>query len=319
MAIEDRLGDYFDLWFGPATVQDVVAEVDGADVDVLVVDCMFANVPALAEARGMRAAVLVHLPYQPAIDGRWLDGWTWAVDTVNRFRAGLGLDRFEPATSLWAQVWGRADRVLVTTLEAFDFPADDRAANVRYVGPLREPPGGHAGDDVLDLLDGRPLVLVSLSSSYQHQEATLDRITEALAEVDAQVLVTVGPHVDAARVRAGANTIVRPWVPHEAVLPVASLVVGHGGHGTTIAALAAGVPLVCLPMGRDQHLVAERVEALGAGRVVPADAPVTTLRGAAVDVLERSTYREAAGEIAAQLASLGGAALAADELEGIVE
>jgi hypothetical protein len=38
---------------------------------------------------------------------------------------------------------------------------------------------------------------------------------------------------------------------------------------TTMAALGHGVPLLCTPIGRDQFFNAERVQALGAGRMGP--------------------------------------------------
>jgi hypothetical protein len=52
------------------------------------------------------------------------------------------------------------------------------------------------------------------------------------------------------------------------VLPSVDVVVSHAGLGTVTAALAHGVALVCHPFGRDQHLNAQRVEAVGAGVAV---------------------------------------------------
>jgi UDP:flavonoid glycosyltransferase YjiC (YdhE family) len=78
------------------------------------------------------------------------------------------------------------------------------------------------------------------------------------------------------------------------VLPHASLVVTHAGLGTVSAALAFGVPMVCLPLGRDQPLTAARVEAVGAGRILAPAAPVETVRAAIADVLADGRYRAAA-------------------------
>ena len=55
------------------------------------------------------------------------------------------------------------------------------------------------------------------------------------------------------------------YLPHSAVLPRCDVVVSHGGSGTVIGALAAGLPSVVLPMGADQPLNAARCEALGVG------------------------------------------------------
>lgn len=59
-------------------------------------------------------------------------------------------------------------------------------------------------------------------------------------------------------------------VPLADVLPRCAAVVTHGGSGTVVAALAAGVPCVVLPMGADQPWNADRVAALGTGLVLDA-------------------------------------------------
>jgi UDP:flavonoid glycosyltransferase YjiC (YdhE family) len=49
------------------------------------------------------------------------------------------------------------------------------------------------------------------------------------------------------------------------------VVVTHAGHGTTSIALQYGVPLVCLPFGANQPILAQRVEQLGAGIALDAE------------------------------------------------
>ncbi|MFI5004995.1 MAG: glycosyltransferase [Solirubrobacterales bacterium] len=99
------------------------------------------------------------------------------------------------------------------------------------------------------------------------------------------------------------------------MLPRASLVVTHAGLGTVMAALAHGVPLVCMPMGRDQDANARRVEALGAGLALPVDAGVPEIGQAIAGVLPTPSYRDAARRLQRALASAPGAAGGADELE----
>ena len=86
-----------------------------------------------------------------------------------------------------------------------------------------------------------------------------------------------------------------------------------------MAALAHGVPLVCMPMGRDQDTNAERVSAVGAGATLsPAAAPEEI--GAAIkNVLMNPSYREAAGRLAAQIEALGRGERAVTELEGLLK
>jgi UDP:flavonoid glycosyltransferase YjiC (YdhE family) len=81
---------------------------------------------------------------------------------------------------------------------------------------------------------------------------------------------------------------------HSDVLPNASLVVSHGGHGTSMAALAYGLPLLFLPMFGDQRMVANAVEASGAGRTLAREAEAHEIGAAAQDLLIRPAYRQAA-------------------------
>ena len=83
-----------------------------------------------------------------------------------------------------------------------------------------------------------------------------------------------------------------------AVLPHASLVITHAGHGTVMAAIAAGVPLVCVPMGRDQPAVAAHVTHHGLGVRVQPENGVEELRAAICHVLDQPSYHRAAQRMA---------------------
>lgn len=89
---------------------------------------------------------------------------------------------------------------------------------------------------------------------------------------------------------APANVLIHDLLPHGAVLPHAAAVVTHAGHSTVMAALADGVPMVCMPMGRDQHSNAARVAALGVGSTISSDASSTEIRDALHEVLSNESY-----------------------------
>ncbi len=72
----------------------------------------------------------------------------------------------------------------------------------------------------------------------------------------------------------------------------------HCGHGTTLKSLAAGVPIVCIPMGRDQDDTAARVVHHGAGVRLSRTASAAAIRAAVTKVLEREQYRAAAKKLA---------------------
>ncbi len=94
----------------------------------------------------------------------------------------------------------------------------------------------------------RPTVLVSLSTfAFKGLEPTWQRVLDAVAPLDARVIATTGPAVDAGRLRVPANVELHPWLPHAEVMPEVSMVVeprwprdDHGGAGPRPA--AAGHP-----------------------------------------------------------------------------
>jgi UDP:flavonoid glycosyltransferase YjiC (YdhE family) len=79
------------------------------------------------------------------------------------------------------------------------------------------------------------------------------------------VLVLTGNELSPTEISAPAGIEVRGYVPHDAVLPGAALAITHAGTGTLLAAFAAGVPVVALPLGRDQPANARRTVELGLG------------------------------------------------------
>lgn len=106
---------------------------------------------------------------------------------------------------------------------------------------------------------------------------------------------------------------VAEFVPHSLVLPKAMVVITHGGMGATQKALAAGVPVVVIPWGRDQVEVGRRAEAAGAGvLLLKRKLSPDNLRDA---VRRARELRPAAEALAAKMAVEGGASLAVDRLE----
>jgi UDP:flavonoid glycosyltransferase YjiC (YdhE family) len=145
----------------------------------------------------------------------------------------------------------RCTRVLVMTSASFDILPAALPSNVRYVGPqLDDPPWPGRGD----WRPGGtgPLVLVAMNSTFQDQAEALRRIAAALRRLPVRAVLTTGLAIAPQDVPAPPNVRVLRAEPHNRVLAEADAVVTHAGHGTVLKALAAGVPVVCMPLGRDQ-------------------------------------------------------------------
>jgi MGT family glycosyltransferase len=168
---------------------------------------------------------------------------------------------------------------------------------------------------------GDPLVLVSLSTfRFPGMTQCLQTILDACADLDARVVVTTGPVVDPDELRAPANAEVHRFVPHAALMARASLMVGHGGHGSALQALAHDLPQVLMPMHPmlDQPMVARTIEAAGAARVVPKKATAAGLTPVIASLLADGPHRAAAARLGAEIRALPGAVGAAERIERLV-
>jgi UDP:flavonoid glycosyltransferase YjiC (YdhE family) len=156
------------------------------------------------------------------------------------------------------------DRMLVLTGDPLEYPRVDAPEHVRFVGAqIWDPPA--ETPEWLDT-DGDPWVLVTCSTAYQGDEQLAAAAIEALRDEPVRVVVTLA---DAAR---GAETLphadnvrIERFVPHGPVLERAAAVVCHGGMGIVQKAIAARVPIVAVPFGRDQPEVGRRIAESGTG------------------------------------------------------
>jgi len=138
--------------------------------------------------------------------------------------------------------------------------------HVRYVGPiLDDPQWAEPWKAPWSERNRNPLVLVGFSSTFQDQAPVLQNVVTALGGLPVRALVTLGEMLPDGEVQPTASVVVVRSAPHREIRRQASLLITHCGHGTTMKALTAGVPIVCIPMGRDQNDTAARVVHVGAG------------------------------------------------------
>jgi UDP:flavonoid glycosyltransferase YjiC (YdhE family) len=130
---------------------------------------------------------------------------------------------------------------------------------------------------------------------------------DALADLDVCVLMTVGRNLDPDGLGpVPKNAQVRQWVPQGDVLAHASAMVGHGGFGTTMGALAAGVPQVVVPLfSFDQLVNGDHVAAVGAGLTIERGNDALARAAAEIPrLLADPAYAESARRVAAAMREL---------------
>jgi MGT family glycosyltransferase len=233
------------------------------------------------------------------------------LPVLNEARAEHGL---APLQNWNDQVLG-AQAIYVMTAPELDFSSRaELPVNVHYVGPAFEPfetdwesPWPTENTD--------PLVLISFSTSYMNQGRLAQRVLDAVAGLRVRALLTVGPALDTSELRIPDNTYAVAFLPHRTILPHASLAISHAGWQTVNAALADGVPLVCVPDGRDQPDNAARVVVAGAGVRISKRRSPQKMRRVIVSALEDQSLKHRAGVMAEALARKNGATTIADALE----
>jgi MGT family glycosyltransferase len=323
---------------GPALAyaQDVLEELEERPVDVVVVSEGLFGAHFAAEKLAIPSVMVIPSGYNFYAPGMpppgmlpksGLVGWVqdkvyatmfrritaYALPGLSNARKALGLGELQS----FSQFMNQLDGILLLTSAAFDFPAK-LPPNVHYVGPVLDDPAlvkpwQASGEDK------RPLVVVGFSTTYQKHEQLLQNVIDALGELPYRGLVTLGPALDEKQFRIPANVTVRQFVSHAQIFPQAAAVVTHAGHGTVIRALANGVPLVCIPIARDQPNNAARVVARGVGVRLTPKADTMAIRSAIQKVVETPAYHENAQQLARTILSDAQSQSAVEELERIAK
>lgn len=219
------------------------------------------------------------------------------AEPVNTVRKEHGL---EPLEDLLA-VLTHGDHTLYPDAPAL-VPTRDAPAAHRYIGPVLWQPEVSLPPWWQELVDGKPLIYVTLGSSGRL--SALPAVLEALADLPVVVVVATAGRTRLAGVPAAraANVRVLDYVPGRQVCMRADLVVCHGGPSTAYQALSQGTPVLGVASNLDQHLAMSGICARGAGvRLRAMNLRAKVVRRAVTSMLGASSYRRRAAELAAEL------------------
>jgi zeaxanthin glucosyltransferase len=202
---------------------------------------------------------------------------------------------------------------------AFDFPRKELPPCFHYVGPLRKNPPRPV-EFPWDKLDGRPLIYASLGSLQNRREAVFKCFAEACQDLKVQLLITHGGGLgeDFARTLPGTPLVVS-YAPQTDVLKRARLTLTHAGLNTVLDSLAAGVPLVAIPITYEQPAIANRIQWVGAGKVLALGSlNAMNVRKTIQEVMGDASCQDRARRIQEKIAEAGGVKRAADIIEQVL-
>lgn len=214
---------------------------------------------------------------------------------VLRLRAQLGLGEREP------DLLGRIDP-RAPSLGGLEHEEADPYDGVPWL-PMRYVPynGGAVLPDWALRRPARPRICLTLGTVaplLPGGVATLRLLIDALAALDAEVILADDETDLSALGPLPANLVPAGFVPLSGILRDCALVVHHGGSGTTAAALHYGVPQLIVPSGADNELCARRVVERGVGLAVPPEtADADRIAAATVRLLTETAFRHAAGQV----------------------
>ena len=241
--------------------------------------------------------VLEHM-YDAYLVRRWLRG---------PMGLGMAIKRI-PARRL---LIGAAARLVACIPELDPAGSGPRPGNLHYTGPVVTG---------VSATPTEPMVLVSLSTvNFPGQARAMQNILDALGTLDVRGIATVGPSIGIENLAPPVNVELRGFVPHAELLPTVSMVIGHGGHATTMAALAHDLPVLVMPMHPmlDQKMVGQSLVDAGAGRLLSKTAKPAVIAAIVNELMNEGPHRAGAARLGSAIRTMSGARAGAELVESV--
>jgi len=239
-----------------------------------------------------------------------LAAWKQVRRLINDFAAEQGLTHFNfmegPSASL---------NICFIPRE-FQPAGDTFDASFHFVGPSL---GQRAIEETWQpRRKDSPLVFISLGTTPLNDRPDFFRMClDAFAATPWEVAIAIGDRIGVSELgEIPDNVEVRAFLPQLEVLRHAKVFLSHTGMNSTMEALYFGVPLVAFPLQPEQEANARRVEDLGLGRRLPAEALTPArIRTVVAEVGDDQEIRRNLAAMSLRVRGAGGATAAADAIE----
>jgi UDP:flavonoid glycosyltransferase YjiC (YdhE family) len=263
-------------------VSDMLEVAPAFRPDLVVRECSEFGGHLLAERLGLPCATLDIGPLGEVAD-------PCLLPALNEARIAVGLRPLDDVSALTREPW-------FSWMPESWYPDESHGTPRCYRAPATRE------HEVLDpaivgLPSDRPFVLVglgSVSSAMLTPEASpLPRIVDALATLHCTAVVALGSGVDPSEWSGQRphNVHLTSFVQQSLLLPACDLFLSHGGANSVREALAAGVPIVAMPLFAEQPLNAQRLADLRLGVSADKHSDAATVAAACRKVLEDPAFR----------------------------
>lgn len=256
------------------------------------------------EYSGCVAAEVVGLPHASVADAAHsaIDRRHEVTASLDRLRTSIGLSSDPHGEMVYRYLH------LCFAPPRFDGPSAVFPPTAKFLRHTNPTVVGEQLPRWLDELEARPTVLVSMGTVFHRTAGIYEAVLEGLRDEPVNLLVAAGFDQDPRRFgRQPPNVRLESYLPLASLLPRCDLFVTHGGFNSVKESLAAGVPMVVIPISADQPYSAGRCAALGVGAVVgPDERSPVAVRQAVRTVLADRGYARRAREMQCDMAALPG-------------
>lgn len=258
----------------------------------------------------------VNWPYDASEKGvkRNQGGWRVSDLLLRGFNKTIGAN----ASSLGLSAKRRMEDCFSPLLQVaqivpgLDYPRRELPAAFHYTGPFKR--------DEMEAFElppsDAPIVYCTLGTLQGSRLRLLAKIASACDKQGLRLVITLGHLGDRRAVeKLPGKPLVYDWVPQDALLRQADLVICHGGMNSVLDVLAAGLPMLVLPLAFEQPGIAARVQHSGAGLMLKPSASITAIGDALQRLRTDGSFKNRAAALAREINRSGGARLAADLIE----
>ena len=322
-----------DTWLSEDLVGDAVAAmIELADEigkpDVIVTDMFLTSAALAAEALDLPLAVCGWVaqkdlnedflfPVQKSLG-------TESQDRLERLKTRFGLRGVNFAAGPTPSILSQHLHVSYFCARWYESEQASLLPQTLFVGGKPAESNDTPPDWLRALPPSAPLALITLGTTFTGDLGFFSWAAQAAARANFVPLVVIGwnpiaPEEKSRLIAALPRTTrLLNFVPFDLVLPRVSLMIHHGGMGTTHAALIHGIPQIVVPHAADQRGQARRVAQAKVGLNLTAhDVKQGMLNEGVRAVANDARVHQTARELAAELASLGGAPHAVEALERV--
>jgi len=242
--------------------------------------------------------------------------FTPTLEMVNDFRLSHGLRRFFNLNDAFSNL-----SIITQLPKVLELPHVQMPDHVQYTAPFDDGLLRRKLDFPWDRLNGLPVAYLTLGTVRNRQAAPFVTIAGALADLRIQLVISLGgtylspddlPNLP-------GDPIVVHYAPQRDVLSRATVTIFHGGMNTCLESVAAGVPMLAIPIADDQPGVAARVRMHGLGEILPyRKLTKERVRSLISKILLNGEFSANAKSFQDQILVLSGARLAIDRIEALL-